>query len=365
MTFLCSHAAGQKIRLLQEYLVRPVLENVIVDRSSSDLRPRYLIYASELVTYPEQRSRSLDQAQFYLNRSHTDLVAVTTQNRRPKAGGPKDRFSWSNWPLYVLAERWDYASYCRAQGPVLQFFNPQRRLAREVELPRTVGSVDLPPMGVFDYRGRHFLFYRPLAEPDRKKGYPDLFLFLGDGLKLWEIQLPLVRVETIGIANSGRYLVAGGWLNPDSLDSSPQVTLFMDSTAQTLTTFPFGFTHFHFDRQDRYLLLGDQYRLSLIFIPRRQLLFSHVLGEENCIITDCRFFGDKVIIAMGRKGYLRERLIYNDPQLLLFNLNGDKLDTMAFPLDYTFHGQIIIADDDEKFGLVLQDRLAVFTVHQY
>jgi hypothetical protein len=353
-------ASAQTIQSVAKFPAEPVLEKVVLKQVRGQFQPAYFIYSDQVVSLADGKRLRFNVLNTYVNRSHTRFVLIKAPHSAIKSRPAEQKVDWTKMPIYFLPDQWDFAGYCRVTGLKLNFFNPQRQLVREYLIPQPVHYINLPSLGAFDNRGKHFVLYKPLTQLDKRKGVPNLFYFLGSGTCLWQTQLPIEKVRAIGVANQAQLIIVSGQLFQDSIVSDAKTTLILDSTAQIIASFPLVFDNYNFSQDDSYLALADNYSIWLIHLPRKAPRFINTICADNRVITDCRFFGDYLLVATGLKGYWHDRLIYNDPTLLLFDLEGHKVADLTFPLDYSVEGKLIVDGDSHQFGFIFQDRLEVF-----
>jgi len=377
---------AQTGRIEKEYPAEYGLRDVIIERADPSLCPQYFVYAGRAVPVDDSGRKTIiwHTSEDLLLAPGRNLTGVFSPGAAPTRAdepqlydfrvfdsGGQEIFKLSGMllniserPFYFLTDSKLAIITCSYWGDELHFYDRRGQLLNERHFLQEGTLSLINPKGVFDESGHLFLFNLSRAREEEEKVGPDLFMFSANGARIWQYQLPLKSTDAIGLSPSGKIAaVSGTIINPKPPQPTFQTILF-DSLGNILNSFPVIFRCCDFDRNDQWLLLGGNYKASLISLIKKSIYLELTPGSGQRVITDCALLtGNRILILTGLESSRNGESLYDDPGILIYSPEGQLLFRQIFESDYTFCGNLILNDTRDRFGITLQNRFVVFGVN--
>ena len=377
---------GQTYRIEREWPAESGLQDVLIGFADNQLRPTYYLYNDRAIS-AQKTGEILAQWQNLSDISLSpdrNLCGVFTPGKPPTGkneprayefkvydANGKETFRLNGMllntaerPFYFLTGTKKALIACSYWGEELLFYNHDGDLLNERRFLQDGTRLQVYPKGAFDDNGRIFLFNLSRAREEEQKVGPDLFMFMTNGSRLWQYQLPLKTTGATGLSRSGRItVVSGAVINPRPPQPAYQTILF-DSLGKIINSFPVAFRHYDFDRNDKWLLLGDRYTFHLITLVGKSIYLQMTPGNGRRTITDCALLaGNRILILIGVESSQNGTKLFDDPEILIYSADGQILFRQMFESDYTYRGKLIFNDARDRFGITLQNRFVVFGIN--
>jgi len=186
-------------------------------------------------------------------------------------------------------------------------------------------------------------------------------MLLSTGTRFWQSQLPLQATIGIGLARHGRFAIVSGTAINSRRPQPVYQTLLFDSLGNILNSFPVGFRHSDFSRDDKWLLLGNDFNVYLVTLIKKAIYLELSPAGGRRKVTDCGLLtGNRILILTGVESSHQCETIFDDPEIVIYSTAGQILYRQIFESDYTYSGKFTFNDSRDQFGLVLQNRYIVF-----
>jgi len=378
-------AGGQTYRIEREWPANQDLRDVLVKCVERQLLPTYFIYSNRAVAVRDPSAilaRWLSAKDINLSPGR-NLCGVFLTGDPPTA--EKEPWSYefivydadgkaifrsagtlidiAEKPYYFLTDTKKAFIACSYWGEQLLFYDQQGRLLNERHLLQSDERLLINPKGAFDEFGGLFLFNPGRIRTESEADNPDLFMLLSTGARFWQVRLPLKSTDGTGLSRHGRFAVASGTVINQRPPQPVYQTLLFDSLGNILNSFPISFRHCDFSRDDKWLLLSNNFNVYLITLIKKSIYLELNPGSAGRIVTDCACLSaNHLIILTGVESSYLGETIYNDPEILIYSTSGQLLFRQIFESDYTYHGQLTFNETRDRFGLALQNRLVVFAI---
>lgn len=376
-------ASAQTYRIEREWLANDGLHDVLVKRVKQQLIPTYYIYSDRAVAVADNKqvlARWADCADINLSPGR-NLCGVFSAGEPPT--GRKEPWKYSfivydadgkvihelggtlpnikERPRYYLTDTRKALIACSYWGEQLLFYDRQGILLNERSLIQPENRLMINPKGAFDEFGGLFLFHPGRPRVAGEVDNPDLFMLLSTGTRFWQSQLPLQATIGIGLARHGRFAIVSGTAINSRRPQPVYQTLLFDSLGNILNSFPVGFRHSDFSRDDKWLLLGNDFNVYLVTLIKKAIYLELSPAGGRRKVTDCGLLTrNRILILTGVESSHQGETIFDDPEIVIYSTTGQILYRQIFESDYTYSGKFTFNDSRDQFGLVLQNRYIVF-----
>jgi hypothetical protein len=372
---------GQTFSVIKEYPAEPGLHQVLVDRDSTDLVPRYCIYSDHLslfessappVKFSPQQPQFISRFQYFFGL--LDLGPLPANPTEPQSATLtvysstlenltiiNDQFiNAGKIPSFIFSDGKQAIIRISPNGERLTFYDRHGQLLREKQFARSIPHNYEPATGMFSQSGERFAYFMRKIDEEENQTIPFLYLLSTIGEEIWKHELTLRQVVTLTIASSGKLVaIAGKIQEPVSNQPDYQIIVF-DSLGNIQSTLPYRALHLEFNPAATNLLIADEQSFRLIDLATEGVRVSERPATGKQEISDLGFLNDSTFaIATGDVKHLNGQKIFDNPTIYFYQTNRIQIDPIPLTYNYSFGGRLLFSRAGDQVGFTLHDRFLV------